>query len=165
MASLNKVLLMGNLTRDPELKDLPSGTPLAEFGLAVNRTWTGQDGVKKEEVTFVDCTAFGRLAEVIQEYRKKGDPLFIEGRLKLNQWEAQDGSKRSKLSIIVEGFQFLNRAPANSGGGEGGGGGGGGYGGGRQQQRPQSQSRNNTAPQQGYTGEEAPPLKDDDIPF
>lgn len=109
MANLNKVMLIGNLTRDPELKYLPNQTAVCEFGLAVNRTWTGQDGVKKEETTFVDCTAWAKQAEVLQKWRKKGDPLFVEGRLKLDQWEAQDGSKRSKMRVIVENFQFLNR--------------------------------------------------------
>lgn len=110
MANLNKVFLMGNLTRDPEVKYLPSQTPVCEFGLAVNRTWTGQDGVKKEETTFVDCTAFAKQAELLGKYKKKGDPLFIEGRLKLDQWEAQDGTKRSKMRVVIENFQFLNRA-------------------------------------------------------
>src|SRR3954468_3199782 len=109
MANLNKVLLMGNITRDPELKYLPNQTAVCDFGLAVNRTWTGQDGVKKEEVTFVDCSCFGKTAEILSKYKKKGDPLFVEGRLKLDQWEAQDGSKRSKLKVVVENFQFLNR--------------------------------------------------------
>jgi single-strand DNA-binding protein len=137
MANLNKVMLMGNITRDPELTYLPSQTPVCEFGLAVNRSWTGQDGVKKEETTFVDCTCFGKTAEVLSKYKKKGDPLFVEGRLKLDQWEAQDGSKRSKMRVVVENFQFLNRgsgqgAGHNAGGGdeyagEPGGGGGGGY--------------------------------------
>jgi single-strand DNA-binding protein len=117
MANLNKVLLMGNITRDPQLSYLPSQTPVCDFGLAVNRTWTGQDGVKKEETTFVDCSCFGKTAELIAKYKKKGDPLFVEGRLKLDQWEAQDGSKRSKMRVVIENFQFLNR-----GGGQGGGG-------------------------------------------
>ena len=146
MANLNKVLLMGNITRDLELKYMPNQTAVCDFGLAVNRTWTGQDGVKKEEVTFVDCSCFGKTAEILSKYKKKGDPLFVEGRLKLDQWEAQDGTKRSKMRVIVENFQFLNRGQGAPGGGgygndaEGGGGGGGGYGGEggalRQQARP-----------------------------
>lgn len=120
MANLNKVMLMGNITRDPELKYMPNQTAVCDFGLAVNRTWTGQDGVKKEEVTFVDCTCFAKTAEILTKYKKKGDPLFIEGRLKLDTWEAQDGGKRSKLRVIVENFQFLNRA-APGGPGSGGG--------------------------------------------
>lgn len=122
MANFNKVLLMGNITRDLDLKYLPSQTAVCEFGLAVNRTWTGQDGVRKEEVTFVDCTCFGKTAEILAKYKKKGDPLFVEGRLKLDQWEAQDGSKRSKMRVVVENFQFLNRG--QPGGNFGGGGGG-----------------------------------------
>ena len=118
MANLNKVMLIGNLTRDPELKYLPSQTAVCEIGIAVNRTWTGQDGVKKEETTFVDCSSFAKQAEVIAKYVKKGDPIFVEGRLKLDQWEAQDGSKRSKMRVVIENFQFLSRGPG--GGGQGG---------------------------------------------
>ncbi len=123
MANLNKVMLMGNITRDPELKYLPSQTAVCEFGLAVNRTWTGQDGIKKEEVTFVDCSAFGKQAELLSKYKKKGDPLFVEGRLKLDQWEAQDGSKRSKMRVVIENFQFLNRSAGGFAGNNAGGGG------------------------------------------
>ncbi len=119
MANLNKVFLMGNITRDITVTYLPaSQTPVCDFGIAVNRVWTGQDGIKKEEVTFVDCTAFGKQAETLGKYKKKGDPLFIEGRLKLDQWQAEDGAKRSKLKLIVENIQFLNRAqPGGYGGG------------------------------------------------
>jgi single-strand DNA-binding protein len=117
MANLNKVLLMGNLTRDLELKYMPNQTAVCDFGLAVNRTWTGQDGVKKEEVTFIDCTAFSKQAEILSKYKKKGDPLFVEGRLKLDQWDAQDGTKRYKMRVIVENFQFLNRGQGAPGGG------------------------------------------------
>src|SRR5579862_6223458 len=109
MASFNKVMLMGNITRDPELKYLPSQTAVCDIGLAVNRTWTAQDGTKKEEVTFVDCACFGKVAELIAKYKKKGDPLFVEGRLKLDQWEGQDGTKKSRMRVVVENFQFLNR--------------------------------------------------------
>ncbi|MCL2641022.1 MAG: single-stranded DNA-binding protein [Phycisphaerales bacterium] len=121
MANLNKVLLMGNITRDPELSYLPTNQmPVCEFGLAVNRTWIGPDGIKKEEVTFIDCSCFGKPAEIISNYKKKGDPIYLEGRLKLDQWQAQDGTKRSRMRVIVENFQFLNRAQP---GGYGGGGG------------------------------------------
>lgn len=116
MASLNKVMLMGNITRDPDLRTMPNNTSVADFGLAVNRTWTGGDGQKKEEVTFVDCTIFGKLADVICQYKKKGDPIFVEGRLKLDQWDAQDGTKRSKIKVIVESMQFLNRGEKREGG-------------------------------------------------
>ncbi|MCK5472476.1 MAG: single-stranded DNA-binding protein, partial [Planctomycetes bacterium] len=96
MANLNKVMLMGNLTRDPQLSYLPSQTAVVEFGLAMNRKWKGQDGQMKEETCFVDCRAFGKLAENINKYLSKGRPLFVEGRLTFDSWTAQDGSKRSK---------------------------------------------------------------------
>jgi single-strand DNA-binding protein len=107
-------MLMGNITRDLAMTYLPSNTPVVDFGIATNRTWTGQDGVKKEEVTFVDCVAFGKQAEILAKFKKKGDPLFVEGRLKLEQWQAQDGTSRSKLRVIVENFQFLNRAGSDN---------------------------------------------------
>jgi len=118
MANFNKVFLMGNLTRDPQLSYLPSQTPVCEIGLAVNRVWMDKEGQKKEETSFFDCSAFGRQAETISKYVKKGDPIFVEGRLKLDQWEAQDGSKRSKIRVVIEGFQFLPRAGARSAPGE-----------------------------------------------
>ena len=107
MANLNKVFLIGNLTRDPELRYTPSGTAVASFGIAVNRTWTGQSGEKKEEVCFVDINMFGRRAEVINEYFSKGNPIFIEGRLQFNQWETKDGQKRNTLRVVAENFQFI----------------------------------------------------------
>ena len=107
MSSYNKVFLLGNLTRDPQLSYTPSQAAVVEFGIATNRNWTAQDGSKKEEVCFVDCTAFGKTAENLNKYLKKGQPLFVEGRLKYDNWTAQDGSKRSKLRITVENFQFL----------------------------------------------------------
>lgn len=192
MANLNKVLLMGNITRDPELKYMPNQTAVCDFGLAVNRTWTGQDGVKKEEVTFVDCSCFGKTAEILSKYKKKGDPLFVEGRLKLDQWEAQDGSKRSKMRVIVENFQFLNRAQQGGYGGGAGaaaGGDGGEYGGedAAPAPRPMAQARQpyrqggrpGAAPIQrpaaapnydagdlpSMPEDDAPQIKDDDIPF
>jgi single-strand DNA-binding protein len=117
MANLNKVLLIGNMTRDPQVSIIPSTqNQVCDFGLAVNRTWTGQDGIKKEEVTFVDCTCFGKTAEILAKYKKKGDPLFVEGRLKLDQWE-KDGVKHYKMRVIVENFQFLNRAAPGQYGG------------------------------------------------
>jgi len=107
MASLNKIMLIGNLTRDPQLSYLPSQTAVVEFGLAVNRRWTGKDGEKREETCFVDCRAFGRQAENINKYLNKGRALFVEGRLTFDSWTAQDGSKRSKHRVTVENFQFL----------------------------------------------------------
>ncbi|MHC4720876.1 MAG: single-stranded DNA-binding protein [Planctomycetota bacterium] len=108
MASLNKVLLMGNLTRDPQLSYLPSQTAVVEFGLAVNRRWTGKDGDARQETCFVDCRAFGRQAENINKYLTKGRALFVEGRLTFDTWTAQDGTKRSKHRVTVENFQFLS---------------------------------------------------------
>ena len=107
MASLNKIMLIGNLTRDPQLSYLPSQTAVVEFGLAVNRRWTGKDGEKREETCFVDCRAFGRQAENINKYLSKGRALFVEGRLTFDSWTAQDGSKRSRHRVTVENFQFL----------------------------------------------------------
>jgi len=114
MASFNKVILAGNLTRDPQLSTLPSGTPVAEFGLAVNRKWKGKDGSNNESVTFVDIRAFARSAELINQYLNKGSPILIEGSLRYDQWENKEGQKRSKLYVVVDTFQFL-------GGGQGGG--------------------------------------------
>ena len=115
MASYNKVILVGNLTRDPQLSYLPSQTPVVELGLAVNRRWRGQDNQQREETCFVDCRAYGKQAETLNQYVRKGNPILIEGRLQFDQWEGQDGSKRSKHRVIVERFQFLG-AP---GGGRG----------------------------------------------
>lgn len=108
MPNLNKTLLMGHLTRDPELRYTPNNTAVCAFGLAVNRRWKNQQGEAQEEVTFVDLEAWGRTAEVINQYVKRGDPLFVEGRLKLDQWTDKDGGKRSKLKVVVESFQFLS---------------------------------------------------------
>ncbi|HEX40890.1 MAG TPA: single-stranded DNA-binding protein [Phycisphaerales bacterium] len=141
MANFNKVLLMGNLTRDPQLTYLPSQTPVVDFGLAINRKWTGQDGSAREETCFVDCRAFGRPAETINKYLKKGQPLFVEGRLTFDQWTAQDGSKKSKHRVTVENFQFL-----------GGGGGG-------------SQRGAGGGDVSDDMGSQVPPIPHDDIPF
>lgn len=108
MPSLNRVLLMGHLTRDVELKHTPSGTAVGAIGLAVNHTYKGKDGQKKEEVCFVDCEAFGKTAEIAAQYLAKGRAVFIEGRLKLDQWEDKSsGAKRSKLKVVVDGLQFV----------------------------------------------------------
>jgi len=114
MANLNKVLLMGRLTRDPELRYLPSGSSVAEFGLAVNRNYTDKNGAKQEETCFIDVKAWGRQAEVLSQYLSKGRQVFIEGRLSLDQWETNDGQKRSKLRVVVEGFQFIDSGQARS---------------------------------------------------
>jgi len=108
MANLNRVLLIGNLTRDPEVRYTPKGTAVADIGIAVNRGYSGEDGEKKEEVTFVDVTLWGRQAEVAQEYLKKGRQVFIEGRLQLDTWDdKQTGQKRSRLRVVAENMQML----------------------------------------------------------
>src|SRR5712671_940324 len=122
MANFDKVILMGNLTRDPELRYTPKGLAIAKFGLAVNRVWTNEAGEKKEEVTFVDVDVFGRTAENVGQYMRKGSPILIEGRLRLDQWDdKQTGQKRSKLGVVAETVQFLGGAPGGApGGGEAG---------------------------------------------
>ncbi len=107
MPYLNKVFLIGNLTRDPELRYTPSGTAVADLPLAVNRRFTTANGEKKEETCFVDVTLWARQAEVASQYLKKGRPVFVEGRLHLDRWENSDGQKRSKLKIVGQNFQFL----------------------------------------------------------
>lgn len=122
MPNLNKVMLMGNLTRDPEIKYTPKGTAIADIGLAVNRNYTTDSGEKREEVTFVDVTLWGRVAEIVGEYCKKGRPLFVEGRLQLDTWDDKaTGQKRSKLKIVGENIQLLGSREGGGGGGEGGG--------------------------------------------
>ena len=117
MASFNKVILVGNLTRDPELRYTPKGTAIAKIGVAVNRVWTNEAGEKKEEVTFVDVDVFGRTAENVGQYMRKGRPILIEGRLRLDQWDdKQTGQKKSKLGVVAETVQFLG---SPTGGGEG----------------------------------------------
>jgi single-strand DNA-binding protein len=171
MASFNKVLLMGNLTRDPVLKYLPSQNAVVEFGVACNRKFRTASGEDREEVTFVDVTSFGKQAEVINQYFTKGKPIFIEGRLKYDSWEDKNGGgKRHKLTVVVDNFQFIG---GRDGGGQGGGGGRGGEpsyedeGGGsapppqrRPQGRPQPQK---PQAEQPYGDEQQ--FKDDDIPF
>ena len=117
MPNLNKVMLMGNLTRDPELRYLQSGSAVCSFGMAINRKWKSPAGEQKEDVCFVDVTFFGRLAEVISEFMKKGRPIYVEGRLKLDSWTGKDGQKRTKLHVVGENMQFLDSrgAPAGEG--------------------------------------------------
>ena len=143
MASYNKVIMLGNLTRDPQLTYLPSQTPVVEFGLATNRRWKGNDGSQREETCFIDCRAYGRMAENISKYCQKGRPLLIEGHLTLDQWETQEGAKRSKHRITVQTFTFVD----SGGGGEG-----------RQSDAPAS------AGAQAPDGMSTAP-SDDDIPF
>lgn len=120
MANFNKVILAGNLTRDPELRYTPKGMAIAKIGLAINRSWKTETGESKEEVTFVDIDAFGKQAETIGQYLKKGRPILVEGRLRLDQWDdKQTGQKRSRLGVVLEGFQFLDSGNRTEGGAEG----------------------------------------------
>lgn len=154
--SYNKVILMGNITRDIEVRQLPnSNTSVANIGLAINRRYRTADGENREETTFVDCEAWGRTAETMGQYLRKGRPVFIEGHLRLDQWEDKEGQKRSKLKVVVENFQFVDsRAEGDAGGGGGGGG-----------QRPSSSG----APARtGAPARNAPnyePVGEEDIPF
>jgi len=117
MASFNKVILAGNLTRDPELRYTPKGTAIARLGLACNRKWKSETGELKEEVTFVDVDAFGKTAETIAQYLKKGRPILIEGRLRYETWEdKQTNQKKSKLGVVLENFQFLDSGRGAEGG-------------------------------------------------
>jgi single-strand DNA-binding protein len=174
MASYNKVILMGNLTRDPQMKYLPSQTAVVEFGLACNRRYKTQSGEQKEEVTFVDCTAFGRTGEVINQYFTKGKPIFIEGRLKYDQWEdKQGGGKRHKLTVVIESFEFVGGRDGGGGGGfDADAGGGGEYDQRPQRSAPRPAAARAPAPRQAPAPQQAEPpfsedqqFKDDDIPF
>jgi len=175
MANYNRVILVGNLTRDPQLKYLPSQMPVVDFGLAVNHKWRSKDGQDREEVLFIDCSCFGKGAEIINTYCQKGKQLLVEGRLKLDVWEdKQGGGKRSKHSVVVDNFQFLGSR-------EGGAGGGGppqGYDDttgappppGRAPARPPQQARPAARPPQQQPPAEAPfaeeqQFNEDDIPF
>jgi single-strand DNA-binding protein len=164
MASLNKVMIIGNLTRDPEIKYTPKGTAIADIGLAVNRNYTTESGEKREEVTFIDVTLWGRVAEIVGEYCKKGRPLFVEGRLQLDSWDDKaTGQKRSKLKVVGENIQLL-------GGREGGPGGGGGEPESRAESRSEGrppQSRPSGRPAQAPKPPADPDLdtEADDIPF
>ena len=113
MASYNRVILMGNLTRDPELKTLPSQTVVCDFALAVNRRWKDTDGADREEVLFIDCAAFGKTGQTIAESLTKGRPIHVEGHLRLEQWEQEDGQRRSKIRVVVEQFRFVDRKPGS----------------------------------------------------
>ena len=154
MASFNRVILLGNVTRDLELRYTPSGTAVTDLGLAVNDRWKNAAGEWVEETTFVDVTLWARTAEVASEYLSKGSPVLIEGRLKLDSWETNDGQKRSKLKVVGERMQFIG----SRGGAEGGDGGG---------SRPAAQQE----PDYGQDSHDAPPPgpsagpPDDDIPF
>lgn len=117
MANLNKVLLIGRLTRDPELRYTPSGAAVADFGLAINRFFKGKDGNRQEETAFVDVAAWGKTGELVSQYLKKGRQAFIEGHLRFEQWTSKEGQKRSKLTVVAESVQFLDSKEAGGGGG------------------------------------------------
>ena len=120
MANFNKVILAGNMTRDPELRYTPKGLAIAEIRLAINRKWTGEDGQKREDVVFVDVDSFGKQAELIGQYFRKGSPILVEGRLKLDQWDdKQTGQKRSKLGVILESLSFLDSGNRDAAAGDG----------------------------------------------
>jgi single-strand DNA-binding protein len=162
MANLNKVMLIGNLTRDPELRYTPKGTAVADISLAINRVWNNDQGQKQEETTFVDVTLWGRQAELAQQYLGKGRSAYIEGRLQMDTWDDKEtGKKRSKLKVIGESLQFM---PDGKGSNAGGGGGGGNAGSGGQQ-APRAPQQNSRPPQ----GASAAPADDfqeeDEIPF
>lgn len=158
MGNFNKVILLGNLTRDPELRYTPKGLAIVKLGLAINRTWKDDSGASKEEVTFVDVDAFGRQAEVLAQYLRKGRPLFMEGRLRLDTWDdKQTGQKRSKLGVVLESFQFVDSGAARPG-----------EEGGAAPVRPRSAAPStaaapNAAP--ASAAPDGPPLEEDDVPF
>lgn len=154
MANFNKVILAGNLTRDPELRYTPKGTAIARIGLAINRRFAGEDGQTREETTFVDVDAFGKQAETIGQYLRKGRPILIEGRLRLDQWDdKQTGQKRSKLGVVMESFQFLDSKTGEGMPSSGGS---------APAPRPTRPAPPASAPESNYS--DAPP-QDDDVPF
>ena len=156
MANLNKVMLIGNLTRDPEIKYTPKGTAVAQIGMAVNRVWSNDAGEKQEEVTFVDVELWGRQAEVAGEYLKKGRPVFIEGRLKLDTWDdKQSGQKRSKMKVVGEQIQLLGSRESGAGGG----------GGESSESRPGPRPPGKAAPPPKRTPDPDLDPPEDDIPF
>lgn len=156
--NFNRVFLMGNLTRDPELRHTQSNMAVATIGLAVNRRWRDQSGEQKEETTFVDCEAWGKTAETMCSYLAKGRPVFIEGRLRLDTWQDKtSGENRSKLKVVVENFQFVD-SKAGSGGPGGGSGGEGAPAGARRGAPAGGRTHSDSGP--GYE-----PVGDEDIPF
>jgi len=158
MASVNKVILIGNVTRDPEVKYTPKGSAVTEIGMALNRSYTADSGEKREEVTFVDVTLWGKTAEIAGQYLKKGRPVYIEGRLQLDSWDdKQTGAKRSKLRVVGETMQFLGSRQDGEGGGSGGQSSGG--------SRRSSSSESPRGDYGGGGGSDAPAPEDDDIPF
>lgn len=160
MANVNKVILIGNLTRDPEVRHTPKGTAVGDIALAINRAYTAENGEKREDTTYVDVTLWGRTAEIAQQYLRKGRPVYIEGRLQMDSWEDKaTGQKRSKLKVVAEALQLLGgRGEGDS---SGGGGGGGGYS--RRQDDGYGEDRPASRADHGPSGHSGP--DDDDIPF
>jgi single-strand DNA-binding protein len=169
MANLNKVMLIGNLTRDPDIKYTPKGQAIAELGLAINRRYTTESGEKREETTFVDVTLWGRLAEIAKEYLTKGRPVYIEGRLTLDTWDdKQTGQKRSKMRVTGDQMQLLGSRGDSGGGGGGSGSGSGGASSEDFDQRPAARGPGGAGSQQSrrLPPPAAPAAdEDDDIPF
>jgi len=165
MPSYNKVILLGNLTREPELRHLPSNMPVVQIALAVNERYKDKSGQWIDKANFIDCEAFGRTAEIINQYFQKGSPILIEGKLRMDQWEdRQSGQKRSKLKVVIDRFEFVT-SRGEGGGGGGNSGGGGGYsnsgGGGRSQYDNASNRPQQSAPEEPFHE----PVDEDDIPF
>ncbi len=174
MANVNKVILIGNVTRDPEVKYTPKGSAVTDIGMAINRNYTLDNGEKREEVTFVDVTFWGRQAETLGEYVKKGRSIYVEGRLQLDTWDdKQSGQKRSKLRIVGDTFQFLGSrsdgGSSRSGGSSGGDDEGGGHQEHHEQRPPQRGPSTPSAPPSNQRPSAPPPAHDDqpedDIPF
>ena len=155
-ASLNKVLLMGNLTRDPEVKYTPKGNAVGDLSIAINDSYKAQDGTIKETVTFVDVEVWGRTAENCKQYLTKGRPIFVEGQLRLDHWETPQGEKKSRMKVRADRVQFLGGGPGRPGGG------------GEQRSSTSSSSdsgRTATRPASSVSEDAPPPPSDDDIPF
>jgi len=167
MPNLNKVMLMGNLTRDPEIKYTPKGTAVADIGLAVNRTYTTDQGERREETTFVDVELWGRQAELAGQYLKKGRPVYVEGRLKLDTWDdKQTGQKRSKMRVVGENLQFLGSREGGPGGDMGGGGESeGGYTSAPPPRPAPKQAFKPSAPAKPPVDPDLDTIEEDDVPF
>ncbi len=157
MPSFNKVILLGNLTRDPETRVTQNGLTICKLGMAVSRVFSTREGERKEETSFVDIDAFGKQAEVITKYMRKGKPLMVEGRLKLDQWETDDGQKRNKLKVVLENFQFVGGRDDNSEGG-----GSSGY---DESSPPKRSAPESSGDQGGGGGGNSGDVLDDDVPF
>ncbi|NJK90712.1 MAG: single-stranded DNA-binding protein [Blastochloris sp.] len=163
MASLNRVFLIGNLTRDPEIRHTPKGTAVGDLALAINMVYRTPEGGEKEEVCYVDVVVWGRQAETCKDYLSKGSPIFVEGRLQLDQWESQQGEKRSRLRVRADRVQFLGRGSGSGGGSAGGSGGSGRSGGGEREGGYSRGPARDQAPEPDYG--HGPDASDDEIPF